>query len=48
MDPRSMIKHSGLAGIKRATIMPMPPMMTKPKMEVKETINKLKTIYKPK
>lgn len=48
MDPRSMIKRSGLAGIKRATIMPMPPMMTNPKREVKETIQKLQTVYKKK
>jgi hypothetical protein len=48
MDPRAMIKRSGLAGIKRATIMPMKSMMTKPKEEVKETINKLKKVFKPK
>lgn len=43
-----MIKRSGLAGIKRATIMPMKSMMTKPKEEVKEAINKLKKVFKPK
>jgi len=48
MDPRSMIKRSGLAGLKRATIMPMPSMMTSPKKEVKAVIEKLKTIYKKK
>lgn len=48
MDPRSMIKRSGLAGIKRATIMPMPTMLTNPKKEVKEIISKLKKVYKPK
>lgn len=48
MDPRAMIKRSGLAGIKRATIMPMKSMMTKPKQEVKETIAKLAKVFKPK
>lgn len=48
MDPRAMIKKSGLAGLKRATIMPMMPMMTKPKEEVKEVIQKLKKVFKPK
>jgi len=43
-----MIKRSGLAGIKRATIMPMPTMLTNPKKEVKEIISKLKKVYKPK
>ena len=43
-----MIKRSGLAGVKRATIMPMPTMMTAPKKEVKEIIGKLQTVYKPK
>lgn len=48
MDPRAMIKKSGLAGLKRATIMPMMPMMTKPKQEVKATIEKLKKVFKTK
>jgi hypothetical protein len=48
MDPRAMIKKSGLTGLKRATIMPMMPMMTKPKQEVKATIEKLKKVFKAK
>ena len=48
MDPRAMIKKSGLAGLKRATIMPMKNMMTRPKEEVKATIQKLQTVFKPK
>jgi hypothetical protein len=48
MDPRAMIKRSGLAGIKRATVMPMKTMMTKPKEEVQAAIKKLKTVFKPK
>ncbi len=48
MDPRAMIKKSGLVGLRRATIMPMKAMMTKPKEEVKATIEKLKKVFKPK
>lgn len=48
MDTRAMMKKSGLAGIKRAIVMPMRTMMTKPKEEVKETIKKISKLYKPK
>ena len=48
MDPRAMLKKSGLAGLKRATIMPMKSMMTRPKEEVKATIQKLQKVFKPK
>jgi len=43
-----MIKKSGLSGIKRAIVMPMKTMMTKPKEEVKEAIKKISKMYKPK
>jgi hypothetical protein len=48
MDPRSMQKRTGLAGLRRTVNMPLPSMMTKPKEEVKEAIKKALTIYKPK
>jgi len=48
MDPRAMIKKSGLSGLKRATIMPIKSMMTKPKEEVKMAIQKLQKVFKPK
>jgi hypothetical protein len=48
MDPRSMIKKSGLSNLKRTIDMPVPSMMTKPKEEVNMTIKKLLKVYKPK
>ncbi len=48
MDPRSMIKKSGLSHITRAIEMPLPSLMTKPKEEVKEAIKKISKLYKPK
>lgn len=48
MDPRAMIKKSGLAGIKRATVMPMKTMMTNRMEEVKEAVKKIQKTFKPK
>lgn len=48
MDPRAMIKKSGLAGIKRATIMPMKTMMTNRIGEVKQAVEKMQKRFKPK
>jgi hypothetical protein len=48
MDPRSMIKKSGLSNLKRAIDMPSPTLMTKPSEEVKIAIKKILKVYKPK
>ena len=48
MDPKALIKKSGLAKLRRTVDMPMPTLMTQPKEEVKLAIKKIQNIYKPK
>lgn len=48
MDPRAMMKKSGLAGLRRTVDMPLPNMMTQPKEEVRQSIKKISKMFKPK
>lgn len=43
----TLVKRSGLEGIKRTTPMPMPTMVNKPKEEIKAILMKRNRMFKP-